>query len=330
MKKQCVLILPYFGKFNNYFPLFLRSCGANPSYDFLIFTDSTESYQYPSNVHVVPMTLEEFKAKAKEKIGFDVCIPKPYKLCDFKPAYGFLFEDYIQDYEYWGHCDCDLVFGDLETLLTPILKAGYDKIFAAGHLTLYRNTAENNRRFMKPLRGREIYKEAFTTNKIYVFDENVQCWMNPDRLNVHVLFREDGAKLYEKDLSFNVATSNARIERTIYDPDTQSFHVDASRDLARYYWCDKGIVSVSWDRNKLTTVIRPYLYMHLQSRRMHGVVPVSSIVEIRPDRFVAVNRLPVSKNELGGRWFNVFNLFWIDTYFKKIQKKINNLMKAKQ
>lgn len=330
MKKQCVLILSYFGKFNNYFPLFLRSCGANPSYDFLIFTDSTESYQYPSNVHVVPMTLEEFKAKAKEKIGFDVCIPRPYKLCDFKPAYGFLFEDYIQGYEYWGHCDCDLVFGDLETLLTPILKAGYDKIFAAGHLTLYRNTAENNRRFMKPLRGREIYKEAFTTNKIYVFDENVQCWMNPDRLNVHVLFREDGAKLYEKDLSFNVATSNARIERTIYDPDTQSFHVDASRDLVRYYWCDKGIVSVSWDRNKLTTVIRPYLYMHLQSRRMHGVVPVSSIVEIRPDRFVAVNRLPVSKNELGGRWFNVFNLFWIDTYFKKIQKKINNLMKAKQ
>lgn len=52
MKKQCVLILPYFGKFNNYFPLFLRSCAANPSYDFLIFTDSMESYQYPSNVHV--------------------------------------------------------------------------------------------------------------------------------------------------------------------------------------------------------------------------------------------------------------------------------------
>ena len=276
------------------------------------------------------MTLDEFKANAKKKIGFDVCIPSPYKLCDFKPAYGFLFEDYIQDYEYWGHCDCDLVFGDLETLLTPILKEGYDKIFAAGHLTLYRNTAENNRRFMKPLRGREIYKEAFTTNKIYVFDENVQCWMNPDRLNVHVLFREDGAKLYEKDLSFNVATSNARIERTVYDPDTQSFHVDASRDLARYYWCDKGIVSVSWDRNKLTTVIRPYLYMHLQSRRMHGVAPTSPIVEIRPDRFIAVNRLPVSKNELGGRWFNVVNLFWIDTYFKKMQKKINNLMKAKR
>lgn len=51
---------------------------------------------------------------------------------------------------------------------------------------------------MKPLRGREIYKEAFTTNKIYVFDENVKNWLNPDRLNVHVLFKADGAKVYEK------------------------------------------------------------------------------------------------------------------------------------
>ena len=30
--KKCVLILPYFGQFNNYFPIFLKSCGANPTY----------------------------------------------------------------------------------------------------------------------------------------------------------------------------------------------------------------------------------------------------------------------------------------------------------
>ncbi len=144
-----------------------------------------------------------------------MCIPQPYKLCDFKPAYGFLFEDYIQDYEYWGHCDCDLVFGDLETLLTPILKEGYDKVFAVGHLTIYRNTVENNRRFMKPLHGRDIYKEAFTTSKIYVFDENVQCWMNPDRLNVHLLFREDGAKLYEKTC-LSMSTQGVRRLSALY------------------------------------------------------------------------------------------------------------------
>lgn len=63
---------------------------------------------------------------------------------------------------------------------------------------------------------------------------------------------------------------------------------------------------------------------------MHDPVPSSSIVEIRPDRFVAVNSLPISRNELDGRWFNIFNLFWIDIYLKKIQKKISNLMKVKR
>lgn len=87
--KKCVLILPYFGKFNNYFPLFLKSCGYNPSYDFLIFTDNTDFYNYPQNVHVVPMTLNEFRANASQKLGFEPCIPTAYKLCDFKPAYGF-------------------------------------------------------------------------------------------------------------------------------------------------------------------------------------------------------------------------------------------------
>lgn len=196
--KKCVLILPYFGKFNNYFPLFLKSCGYNPSYDFLIFTDNTDFYNYPQNVHVVPMTLNEFRANASQKLGFEPCIPTAYKLCDFKPAYGFLFEDYIQDYEYWGHCDCDLVFGNLEKVLSPVLDKDYDKVFAAGHLTIYKNTFDNNRRFMKSLEGREIYREAFTTSRIYVFDENVRCSMNPDRLNVHTLFRDDDAKIYEK------------------------------------------------------------------------------------------------------------------------------------
>lgn len=91
--KKCALILPYFGKFNNYFPLFLKSCGYNQAYDFFIFTDSTEPYNYPQNVHVVPMTLSEFRTNASQKLGFEPCITTAYKLCDFKPAYGFCLKN---------------------------------------------------------------------------------------------------------------------------------------------------------------------------------------------------------------------------------------------
>lgn len=326
--KKCVLILPYFGKFNNYFPLFLKSCGYNPSYDFLIFTDNTDFYNYPQNVHVVPMTLDEFRANASQKLGFEPCIPTAYKLCDFKPAYGFLFEDYIQDYEYWGHCDCDLVFGNLEKVLSPVLDKDYDKIFAAGHLTIYKNTFDNNRRFMKSLEGREIYREAFTTSRIYVFDENVRCSMNPDRLNVHTLFRDNDAKIYEKDLSFNVSPKKAKITRTAYNPQTQKFEEDHRyANLARYYLCADGLLVVSWNKDHAVVNTHQYLYMHLQSRRMRMSAEVvqSPVVEIRPDRFVRANRLPSTKAELANRFFNVFNYFWIDTYIKKFKAKLANI-----
>ncbi len=326
--KKCVLILPYFGKFNNYFPLFLKSCGYNPSYDFLIFTDNTDFYNYPQNVHVVPMTLNEFRANASQKLGFEPCIPTAYKLCDFKPAYGFLFEDYIQDYEYWGHCDCDLVFGNLEKVLSPVLDKDYDKVFAAGHLTIYKNTFDNNRRFMKSLEGREIYREAFTTSRIYVFDENVRCSMNPDRLNVHTLFRDDDAKIYEKDLSFNVSPKKAKITRTAYNPQTQKFEEDHRyANLARYYLCADGLLVVSWNKDHAVVNTHQYLYMHLQSRRMRMSAEVvqSPVVEIRPDRFVRANRLPSTKAELANRFFNVFNYFWIDTYIKKSKAKLANI-----
>ena len=80
---RCVLILPYFGEFSNYFPLFLKTCGSNKDYDFLIVTDNTKAYDYPDNVQVVSMSFKDFKNIAAEKLGFSPCVPKPYKLCDF-------------------------------------------------------------------------------------------------------------------------------------------------------------------------------------------------------------------------------------------------------
>ena len=51
MKSICYVV-PYFGKFPVSFPLWLVSCGANPTVDWLIFTDDTTPYDYPQNVKV--------------------------------------------------------------------------------------------------------------------------------------------------------------------------------------------------------------------------------------------------------------------------------------
>ena len=88
-----------------------------------------------------------------------------------KPAYGYIFSDFISGYKMWGHCDIDTLMGHLEDFITDRDIAIYDKMFTLGHMIIYKNTEENNRLFMKDFRGVSLYRESFTTDKITVFDE---------------------------------------------------------------------------------------------------------------------------------------------------------------
>ena len=135
--KRIAFILPYFGKFPNYFRLFLSSCLDNSDIDFYIFTDQKELVS-KNNIKVIYNSFDEFKERIKRNFDFDVCLETPYELCDFKVAYGDIFQDLLQKYDYWGFCDCDLVWGKIRHFLTDdILK--YDKIFMRGHCTLFKN-----------------------------------------------------------------------------------------------------------------------------------------------------------------------------------------------
>lgn len=312
--KKCVFILPYFGKFNNYFPLFLKSCEKNPDFDWLIFTDCQDKYSYPNNVHKIVLTLDQVKKLAEQKFEFSVCLKSPYKMCDYKPAYGFLFEEYIKEYGYWGHCDCDLIFGKMAIFLDPLFMEGYDKIFAAGHLTLYKNTPENNRRFMKPLNGHYLYKKAYTTNDICVFDED--CAGHD---NVHSIFLKDGVKVYENDLSMNLSTRYAKFVRAYYDPAVREFVTENYRK-ARYYWDHGNILRIEQNGNSVAST--SFLYLHLQLRKMRIGKGLDEIIEILPDRFVASKKIPETKKELRIWTIGFPYLYWLDVYIKRIGRKL--------
>lgn len=324
MIKKCVFILPYFGKFNNYFPLFLESCKKNSMYDWIIFTDCKEKYNYPENVDVISMTLDEMKKIAENKLGFSISMETPYKLCDYKPSYGFLFEEYIKDYEYWGHCDCDLIFGNLNEMLTPLLEKGYDKLFAAGHLTIYKNNFENNRRFMKEYKGELFYKEAFTTDRIYVFDEDCIGDKNPNRKNIHTIFLNEKAKIYTIDLSMNASTTSGRFINEYYDNISRLF-VKEKYSPKRYYWNNGDLISVEWNDNEKNIVTQKFLYMHLQMRKMRLKVNVisSNCFQILPDRFIREKNIPNSKKEMKLLSVKKTYFYWIDIYVKKFLRKIN-------
>jgi len=170
---RIVFIVVYVGKYPWYFSYFLHSCQYNPTLDFLIFTDNNvQNYKMPANVKIIPISIEQFKTKATKALGFEVAIDCGYKLCDFKPAYGYIFSDYIKKYDFWGYCDVDVIFGNIRSFMTDELLNEHDVISArhdylSGFFALYRNQTC----FREMFKQSKDYRKVFTENRNYFFDE---------------------------------------------------------------------------------------------------------------------------------------------------------------
>jgi hypothetical protein len=105
-------------------------------------------------------------------LGFKVNIPYSYKLCDFKPAYGFLFPEIIKGYDFWGHGDIDVVYGNIRNFMTEEILNTYDVIstrhdYITGTFCLYKNNQQMNTLFMESVN----YETVFSNSEHYCFDE---------------------------------------------------------------------------------------------------------------------------------------------------------------
>jgi hypothetical protein len=64
-------------------------------------------------------------------------------------AIGIVFNDYLNDFDFWGHCDVDIIWGDIRKYTTEKILHKYD-IFStrkgtiSGHFSLFRNTLSIN------------------------------------------------------------------------------------------------------------------------------------------------------------------------------------------
>lgn len=61
--KIIILIVTYFGKLPCWFNLWLESCKKNESIDWLLVTDDRSKYNYPTNIRVEYMNIEELNNK---------------------------------------------------------------------------------------------------------------------------------------------------------------------------------------------------------------------------------------------------------------------------
>lgn len=191
MKNKVKIISCYFGKLPVTYELWADSCGKNPEFDFLLVTDQDIISQY-TNIKILKISFAELQKLIKEKVIKDANIPKAYKLCDFKPTYGLVFADYLKGYAFWGHCDIDMIFGDIGAFINDDILAKYDRILYLGHLSLYRNTEKINTLCLKcDLDWHTILTSA--TN--YGFDEDQGLYKE---------FINKGMSVYSKRIFFDI------------------------------------------------------------------------------------------------------------------------------
>ena len=281
MKNQCCILLPYFGKLPPSFQMFLKSCAANPDFHWIVFTDDISSFVYPSNVLKVTTNMREFKEMIINRLNMQVVITSPHKLCDFKPAYGLIFEDYLKGYDFWGFCDCDLVFGKLNEFITDELLDNYDKLFCLGHFQLFRNTEENNRVFMIPVNNEYWYRDSFNSDETTVFDEPYGKGVEK---NINSLFHAIGKRILEVDWSMNTLITPASFVRVIYKGPGVFEH--EKRKDALYLW-ENGEVARYFKENNIIKR-ESFLYMHFQQREMKYSSELNdlSVVKILGNGFV--------------------------------------------
>jgi len=166
--KSIVIIFPYFGKLPTQYKMWRASALRNPSIDFMFFTDA--DVEPAENIIVHNMQFGDFQIIVPKAFDFPIVLDRPYKLCEYKQAYGYILQDYIKNYDFWGFGDLDLVYGDIRSFLTDsVLEHKF--LLGWGHLTLLHNDEDTNSYFMKQVEGYQDYKNAFTTSKITFFDE---------------------------------------------------------------------------------------------------------------------------------------------------------------
>lgn len=175
---RIVLITCWIGTFPWYFSYFIHSCSYNPTIHFVIITDNKELiFSRPENIKIIHKTIDEIKTIASQKLGFSVNIDYPYKLCDFKPAYGFLFPELIEGYDFWGQSDLDIICGNLRSFLSDKMLTNYDFIslrhdYATGCFALYKNCKKMNEFFMRS----KDYEKVFSNPNHFCFDECNFVW----------------------------------------------------------------------------------------------------------------------------------------------------------
>ncbi len=154
MQKPLILIAQWFGPWPEWIEFFVESCKWNRDIDWLIFTDQDPPANAAPNIRYEKVAFDAHKALICDAIGIDPAPIRPFKLCDLRPSLGFVFEREIAGYRNYGHCDVDVIFGNIRAFYTDEVLEKYEVLSThddrlSGHLAVIRNTPFNRTAFRR-------------------------------------------------------------------------------------------------------------------------------------------------------------------------------------
>ena len=268
------LFIPYFGKFPNYFQLYLDSLSNNIDILSVFFlTDIDMSgYTVPENAIILPTTKEtlqiQFSHMLQTIFGKYIepskLILNNYKLVDFKVTYPATFSHILDQYrvakdDYVGWGDCDLIYGKLSNFID--FKQNYDILGGYwGHFTAIRNDADF-KVFFKDVPG--FFELCTDNSKTFITDE-IAC-REP---LLHFLKKNNYTMFYMNQYCCDIIppcffhmfrTNHASMMKNFFD------NTHPSKNIHHAFVHKNGKLSIVYDDG----FTREATYAHLQKRAMN-------------------------------------------------------------
>lgn len=245
VNKRIVIIGFYYGKFPEWMEYWLRSCADNPTIDFFLITD-IKIEDLPTNVKIIHLTIGQVKQLFEEKLKFNISLNKPYKLCDYRPLYGVLLHEYIKEYDYWGHCDFDLIWGDIRKFVDKYDFTHYDKFLSLGHLSLYRNTNKVNNYYKLDGSNCGDYRTVLMSEDNFAFDETG---------GIYAIYEHNHLPMFTKRIFAEIKMYHRRFRLKKCDRNYKH----------QVFYYEKGNVYRAYEENGIIKT-EDYIYIHFRRK----------------------------------------------------------------
>lgn len=161
-------MLVWLGPWRPWIELTLHSFARNPAFQLHIVAPEPPSTSLPANVSFHRFDAAELSRRIGRLLGVEYQLKRAYKLCDFRPAFADLFADILAPYPFWGWCDEDIIWGNLERFFTPKLLNSYDIVAStrcsiSGQFIVIRRGERTHSLYRSIPRWREMLLEQQTS-----------------------------------------------------------------------------------------------------------------------------------------------------------------------